>query len=136
MYVSRHHGQTLVPKRPKFGMCSIRIWLSIIKHMWAWQWVCSCHSHTHWNLLWLLKANSTTNQTEIWNEVSKQLGEHFNYMCVCVCVCINGCGLVIATPIGQHYAYQKLIYGPIRLIFGIWIPSSWVSINNCMWVWQ
>ena len=38
---------------------------------------CVFHSHTHWELFWLLKANQTTNQTEIWNVVSKQLGEHY-----------------------------------------------------------
>ena len=53
-----------------------------------------------------------------------------NHMCVCVCV--NMCGLVIATPIGHHYACQTLIYGPIRLKFGIWNPINWVSmINQC-----
>ena len=51
-------------------------------------------------------------------------------------MCVNGCGLVIATPIGHHYACQKLIYGPIRLKFGIWSPSDRVSIINYMLVWQ
>ena len=31
MYLSKHHGKILKPKRPKFGMCSLRIQESIIK---------------------------------------------------------------------------------------------------------
>ena len=40
-------------------------------------WVRIGHSHTHWKLFWLLKANQRTDETEILNEVSKQLGEHY-----------------------------------------------------------
>ena len=75
--------------RPKVGLRSPSTWESIINHIWLW----FGHSYTHLKLFWLLKANPT-NQTEICNEVSKQL----------TCACVNGCGLVMATPIGHHYA--------------------------------
>ena len=66
--------------------------------------------HTHRKLFWLKKVNPYR--------------------------CVSGCGRIIATPIGHHYACQKLIYGLIRLKVGIWSPSNRVSIINYMWVWQ
>ena len=46
---------------------------SNINLMWVW----FGHSHNYWKLFCIIKANQRTNQTEIWNDISKQLGEHY-----------------------------------------------------------
>ena len=43
----------------------------------------------------LLGVNEMTSQTEIWNEILSNWACITNY----ISLCINGCGLVIATPI-------------------------------------
>ena len=44
------------------------------------------------------------------------------------CRCDDGCGLVIATPTGCCLRCQKLINGPIRMKFSIWITGKRVSV--------
>ena len=83
-------------------MCSPSTQESIVNHMWVW----FSHSHNNWKLLWLLKANQITNQTVIWNVVSKQLGDHY-YSHTGVWVC--WCGVVIDTQVGWHYEKGKQV---------------------------
>ena len=78
-------------------------------------------------LFWLLKLIKGPNRLKFRMKLPSNWVSIANHS-----ACINGCGLVIATPIGQYYAWQKFIYGLIRLKLGIWSPSK---IINCMWVW-
>ena len=52
-----------------------------------------------------------------------------NWVSITDHMCVTGRSLVLATPIGYHYACQILIYGLIMLKFGI------PSLSNQQWVW-